>query len=158
MQLLLRVMQVLELIVHVLMALQLTLRVTFSMVLRHGLLLALQLRLSMMVLMVHPMILSCCCPDCNLSKLDSNQAAEDGLDMRNDGPASCCNSEALDASAAAAALWRNSTTLAVSLLKYGFETNHSGMQRCGETVCRIGYIAKKGLNRGAACCFYSLCF
>ena len=77
MQLLLRVMQVLELIVHVLMALQLTLRVTFSMVLRHGLLLALQLRLPMMVLMVHPMILSCCCPGCNLSKLDFNQAAEE---------------------------------------------------------------------------------
>ena len=94
MQLLLRVMQVLELMVHVLVALQLTLRVTFSMVLRHGLLLALQLRLPMMVLMVHPMILSCCCPGCNLSKLDFNQAAEDGLDMRNEGPALSCNSEA----------------------------------------------------------------
>ena len=57
-------------------------------------LLALQLQLPMMVLMVHPMILSCCCPGCTPSELGFNQAAEDALDMRSEGPAYYCSSEA----------------------------------------------------------------
>ena len=156
MQLLLRVMQVLELMVHVLVALQLALRVTFSMVLRHGLLLALQLRLPMMVLMVHPMILSCCCPGCNLSKLDFNQAAEDGLDMRNDGPALCCNSEALACfSCCCCSFVAQQHHTRCFITEIRFRNKSFGHARCGETVCRIGYIAKKGLNRGAACCIHS---
>ena len=64
MQLLLRVMQVLELIVHVLMALQLTLcavLLQLQLLLLHFLLARLlrQLRLLITMMMVHPMLLSC---------------------------------------------------------------------------------------------------
>lgn len=62
MQLLLRVMQVLELMVHVLVALQLTLcAVLLQLQLLHFLLAQLlrQLRLLITMMMVHPMLLSC---------------------------------------------------------------------------------------------------
>ena len=89
-------------------------------------------------------ILSSCCPRCTHSKLGFNHAAADALDMRNEGSAYCCSSEAPACFCCCCSFVAQQHHTRCFITEIRFRNKSFGHARCGgDTMCRIGYIAKR---------------